>query len=374
MIVQSLLHNSLAAFVQELNFLEQHHDVGTILIFLPEGNDWSEQELNACLSLVSKPMIGGVFPQIIIDHQCSSQGAVLIGLKRTCAVQVLPLTAQLTAETLSTQLTQWYPDQYEQDTLLVIADGLATGLSCLIDELFNHFGLEINFVGGGAGSLTLVPKPCVITSKGLQQNVAAIAMMQCQSGIGVAHGWEPITEAYRVTESLNNQIISLNWQPAFKVYQQVIHSHSQQTINEDNFFTIAKAYPFGITKLGNELVIRDPITTVENHLICVGDVPQGSFVHMMHGEITTLPLAAKAAKEKALQSYPVSDSAQVQLFIDCISRVLFLDDRFSEELNQAACDGIPMVGALTLGEIANCGQEYLEFYNKTAVVALIKEI
>ncbi len=371
MIVQSLRQPCLADFQRTLMFFESHEQVKTLVILLPEGNDWTEQELNTSFALVSKPMIGGVFPQIIIERQCLSQGAVIIGLPQACAVHVLTLSTQLKSEDISTPLVAWYPGDYHQNTLFVVTDGLASGLSCLIEELFNHFGLEINFVGGGAGSLTLVPRPCVITPQGLQQNVAAIAMIDCQSGIGVAHGWQHITEAYRVTESKNNQIISLNWQPALSVYQQVIFEHSQQQLNSDNFFAIAKAYPFGITKLGSELVIRDPITTQQNALVCVGDVPQGSFVHIMHGQTTTLPLAAKAAKEKALQSYPSSQPVELEIFIDCISRVLFLGDCFAEELAFAACDGVPMIGALTLGEIANSGQDYLEFYNKTAVVALI---
>jgi hypothetical protein len=43
---------------------------------------------------------------------------------------------------------------------------------------------------------------------------------------------------------------------------------------------------------------------------------------------------------------------------------------FGDEL-VAIDDGLPMVGALTLGEIANSGRDFLEFYNKTAVVGLI---
>jgi len=32
----------------------------------------------------------------------------------------------------------------------------------------------------------------------------------------------------------------------------------------------------------------------------------------------------------------------------------------------------PLVGVYTIGEIVNCGAEFLEFYNKTAVVAMLE--
>jgi len=59
------------------------------------------------------------------------------------------------------------------------------------------------------------------------------------------------------------------------------------------------------------------------------------------------------------------------LFIDCISRVLFLGDNFQEEINAILQYNQNLVGALSLGEIANTSKEYLEFYNKTSVVAVI---
>ncbi|EQD46615.1 hypothetical protein B1A_14553 [mine drainage metagenome] len=53
--------------------------------------------------------------------------------------------------------------------------------------------------------------------------------------------------------------------------------------------------------------------------------------------------------------------------MDCISRALFLEQDFRQEL-AVIHSPAPMLGALTIGEIANSGQDYLEFYNKTAVV------
>ena len=57
--------------------------------------------------------------------------------------------------------------------------------------------------------------------------------------------------------------------------------------------------------------------------------------------------------------------------MDCISRVLFLEGDFDLEMKAARIPDLPMVGVLSIGEIANSGQDYLEFYNKTAVVALV---
>ena len=63
------------------------------------------------------------------------------------------------------------------------------------------------------------------------------------------------------------------------------------------------------------------------------------------------------------------------LIVDCISRVLFLEDKFEEELNNVSSaikkdfSDAEISGALTLGEISSYNG-YLEFLNKTLVVGL----
>lgn len=369
----ALQDNNYEIFCQTLQKTNHTSGIESLIILLPEGNNWSESQINEAIALLSKPVIGGVFPQIINQQQCQTQGAVIVGVAQQLIVNCFTI-AEDTEDHIAQQLEAVYPDNYIDDTLLIFTDGLSAGCSVLINQLFEHFGLDINFIGGGAGSLTLVQQPCVITSQGLKQGVAVMALLQQQAGLGVSHGWQPITEAYRVTESNGNRIISLNWQPAFDIYSEVIAQHNGLSINETNFFEIAKAYPFGITKLNSELVVRDPIITEKGDLICVGDVPQGSFVHILTGDITTLPNAATDARKKALGCALFNDALPSwQLFIDCISRVLFLQEHFSVELKNVSINNVPMVGALTLGEIANNGQDYLEFYNKTAVVAVFQD-
>jgi len=153
-----------------------------------------------------------------------------------------------------------------------------------------------------------------------------------------------------------------------------VEAHSGKTFTADNFFSIAKGYPFGINKLGGEVVVRDPLTTDgRKGLICVGEVPTGSFVHLLNGTPDTLIAAALKARQLAEETCCKSESEKAPvLFIDCISRVLFLEEQITEELAVVAGKG-ELFGAMTLGEIANNGRDYLEFYNKTSVVALLND-
>jgi hypothetical protein len=254
--------------------------------------------------------------------------------------------------------------------MFIFVDGLSTGIGGLIEVLFNQFGLEINYIGGGAGSLTLRNQPCIISNLGLLQDSAVLALTELPSSIGVAHGWKPISDAFKVTEAKGNRIITLDWRPAFEVYREVVEKHSGLSFHLMPFFDIAKAYPFGIAKLDAEMVVRDPMQEDLGELVCVGEVPQGAFVHILYGRPDTVIEAAGHALKLAQLDY-AGGKPGLMLFVDCISRVLFLGEDFHQEINAVASEEIPMVGALTLGEIANNGREYLEFYNKTSVIGLL---
>jgi hypothetical protein len=54
--------------------------------------------------------------------------------------------------------------------------------------------------------------------------------------------------------------------------------------------------------------------------------------------------------------------------------VLYLEDKFERELSAVKTDDTPMIGALTIGEIANDGYGHLDYYNKTAVVGAAEEV
>lgn len=344
--------------------------VDTIVVLAADANGWTAESLDPCLLGAAKPVFGGIFPQLLHDGERLERGTVVIGLAGDCRIAVVEGLSAPEAD-YDAALMSAFPDAPATGTMFVMVDGFSRRISALIDALFNQFGLSINYLGGGGGSLSLQQKPVVITPQGLRQDVALLAWLDVTSGIGVAHGWQPVSQAYRVTESEGNVIVSLDWRPAFEVYREIVEAHSADRFGPDNFFSLAKAYPFGIAKLAGEFVVRDPLMLDGERLVCVGEVPVGAFVHILHGNRDMLVAAAADARQAAEQVFPAGQEAQLEFFVDCISRVLFLEDDFGMELRAARVGTLPLVGMLSIGEIANSGQDYLEFYNKTSVVALI---
>ena len=61
------------------------------------------------------------------------------------------------------------------------------------------------------------------------------------------------------------------------------------------------------------------------------------------------------------------------MIINCISRVLFMEDDYEKEL-EILDPTNSSFGACTFGEVANSGDSFLEIYNKTAVVGKISTL
>lgn len=355
------LKNSIEEICQDKNVL-------SILILSCDENQYSDIDLDPYLKNLNISIFGGIFPQIIYGRENLSKGNIIVGLEENINPVII--------EELSNKDTQ-IEDEIEEnfslnmsiDSMFVFVDGFSSTIATLIDELFNYFGLEHNYIGGGAGSLSFIQKPCIYTNKGLLQDAAIIVATNLKSGIGVKHGWKEISGPFQITKSNKNIIEELDYKPAFDVYKEVVESNSNNKFNENNFFEIAKGYPFGISKIGSEKVVRDPISTQNGNLICVGEVREGDYVDILMGEKESLISAAKDAYSIAKDNY-TGEKIQITFFIDCISRVLFLGENFKDELNTMP-DNFLTIGALTLGEIANSGQDYLEFYNKTSVVCVL---
>ncbi len=315
---------------------------------------------------------GGIFPGIIYGKEKMESGVIL----QTMQAADAPLLIKNISNKKLYELEQ-YKIATTKDyarTGITLIDGLTSNINYCLENLNNKLGEHFNFLGGGAGSLSLEQKPCVFSNEGFFEDAAVFCGVENKSKIGVRHGWKKLAGPVVATKTDGNKILQLNWQNPFEVYRHYVEADCQEVILRENFFNISKRYPFGIYREGDEEIVRDPISVGENDaLICVGEVPTNTVLNILKGEHSRLIDSASVA---ARLSLPEEGEEIEQVFvIDCISRTLYLENQFEAELeaiyNCYKKININPIGILSLGEISTWGKGLLEFYNKTIVVGSI---
>lgn len=361
-----------------INYIvEQSPKISDVVFIMIGEKNYKSSEVQILIKELNKKSInffGGIFTGLIFGEHKYDEGAI---------VKILPAAIKPVLirglNTKEFEIPDINVDEYSfrDFSAIVVVDGLTSNISLFLAKLFKRYGNSINYLGGGAGSLSLVQNPCVFTRDGIFQDAAIFALIKLESHIGVRHGWNKIEGPFIATKTDKNIVKELNWQNAFDVYRKVVEKSSGKQFNSENFFDIAKGYPFGIAKEGMEYVVRDPIGINEDgELICVGEVPENTVLDILKGEPDSLLDAAENATKDCLSTSKMKNHA---LVFDCISRVLFLEDNFSKELGMVqktlnTTEGdVQGEGVLTLGEIALHGKGYLEFFNKTIVTGIFYE-
>ena len=353
---------------KQLADIEINEKAQSLLFLMADQDKYSNEDLIPLFQKVKKPIIGGVFPELIFKGERMKRGVLLIPLEFRLKTQLFDLS--LTSGDFIEQLELAQGDSLDPSSVLfVFADALNTNKESFIESLFNFFGINPSYIGGGAGSLRFQSFPCIINNAGLHSNAAVIGWANKKIALGVAHGWHSISNPLKVTKATENRLIGINWKPAFEVYKTVVEAHSGVKFDENNFFEIAKSYPLGIPKIDAEMVVRDPYMEKNNMLYVVDAVKEGEYVEILHGNMESLLEGAANAREIAMLKSDKTNKVKSVFCIDCISRVLFMQDSFQKELEVVGGDA-EVSGILTIGEIANSEESFLEIYNKTVVIGI----
>nr|WP_321248236.1 FIST N-terminal domain-containing protein [uncultured Psychroserpens sp.] len=351
--------------------ISNHIKEDSALLSIGEHTEIDIEQLIKALNIAEVKFIGGLFPKVIHGNTILEKGIVVNTLNH---VEELYVVNNISLQNYTIPQINFEKD--EGYSLFTYVDGLTSNISHYLSELYENYGMQTNYFGGGAGSLTLEQKPCVICNEGFFQDAAVVCVMRMHSRIGVRHGWSKVKGPFIVTKAEGNVIKEINWKNPFEVYKKVVEAHSNKVFTDDNFFDIAKGYPFGIVKDNAECIVRDPLMVNDKgELICVGELEDNTLVDILNGNEETLINAAQRAAEESVNQ---ATHPRKAIIIDCISRILFLEDNFEKELDAItktisnAYPNISIGGALTLGEISSYGEGYLDFYNKTVVVGLFE--
>ena len=256
---------------------------------------------------------------------------------------------------------------------LVMTDALAGHADRLVDELTLATAGQYQFFGGGAGDNAQFQKTTVFCG-GEVLSDAAVALeiiSQKPLGIGVSHGWEAASSAFRVTEAEGMKLVSLDGLPAAEVFQ----SYAQETGQE---LDAAAPIPFflhnilGIDTAGGHK-LRVPLAILpDGAVLCASEVPQHALVRIMRSTQASTVKAAEEAASAAMRALGDHKPAAA-LFFDCVATRLRMGQGFSQEVSAVRdrLGNADLAGCNTHGQIARAEGQFEGFHNCTAVVCLL---
>jgi len=303
---------------------------------------------------------GGIFPGLIVGKENKRDGFIAEILQPVYSSLVLPFMMRFSQD----------KEKLKGYTAIVFVDGLSGKVKDLTDTLVGKLGSNVTYVGGGAGYYDMIHRPCIFNSKQVCQDAMYVCIVKNETHLAVEHGWRKLNGPYFTKNSHDNILTDLDNYTAFEIYRRVIEEEENLTLFKEDFFLYAKDHPFGILEEDGSIIVRDPVSVNEkDEIVCVAGIPAGSEVYVLKGDCDSLLESSMkitiAARLNAPEKYK-------PLLFDCISRAMFLEDRFTEELeNIQGGMRYCVEGALSLGEIACRDNGELVIHNKSTVLAVM---
>ncbi len=254
----------------------------------------------------------------------------------------------------------------EGGTVIVMPDGFHGDLSEMLRGLYNRMGPGFQYMGGGAGDNLKFFRTYQFTEREISQDAMAVALVGgLHMGIGTGHGWFPTGNPLVITKASGKTVYEIDGFSAFTAY-----SGRLGLAGREQFSTEAMMHPLGFPNIHGQYVIRDPLNVnADDSINFVTEVPSQAVGSIMDCTCQGLIKAAEDAAGRALSQCP---APAFMLIFDCISRMMLMGDRFQDEigiLRETIGPDVPMLGALTFGEISGQGSVPL-LHNKTTVVAV----
>jgi hypothetical protein len=344
----------------------------SLMILGCSANNHSAKHLQSSLQSCPIPICGGIFPSVFFANTKLDTGFIVVGFPFLISVACYQLSTQSVFDFNAPFSLDGEAIHHSHD-LLIFIDAMANTTEPFINTLYEAIGGGINVIGGGSGAIDFKQRPCVFSRSGLLMDTALVVQLPIPMLCAVEHGWEILSGPYLVTEAENTKIKTLNYLPAFEVYKEIIEKITSHKFSNNNFFQISQNFPLGILGINDDILVRDPIQVNNNDLLCVGSVPVNSMVYILNGNPEHIISAAENAGALVGEKSAGEQQASLGLTLvfDCVSRVLYLGDKFQLEM-AAIQRGVgyqrTIVGALSIGEIANTSRGTINLLNKSIVV------
>jgi hypothetical protein len=248
-------------------------------------------------------------------------------------------------------------ERKEHTILFLLADGLCGDQMEVVRGAYDVTGAGVPLVGGCAGDdMALQATQQIHSGEILTHAVVAAAITSnAPMAVGIAHGWEPLSEAMLVTGSRGTTLATLDDRPALDVYLDTYGAPAEVRNDPAAFFDFAHTRPIGIARRNRTEIRYVYGADYEKRTLTIfAEVPQGAMAYLMHGNSDSVLHATAevcALAEQALGGQP----ARGFMLLECVARKSLLSNAglLDESLKLPTVAPETTVGGFyTYGEIA----------------------
>lgn len=347
-----------------------------VLALVPEAHKDRVPLLQQACKARALPLAGAIFPALVSGDAFTDRGLWLLPLPaHTGRWLIADLAPE--AEAAAAQIAQVVEPALaglgqggRKPTLYLVFDGLIGNIASVLDALYLRLADRVDYAGVNGGSETFQPMPCLFDGERVAGQGVLVLLLPDAERTLLEHGYPVPERVMTATSTLGNCIQSIDWRPAFDVYQEIIGEEYGIALTRENFYQYAVHYPFGILRASDDVVVRIPVALADNGaLVCIGEVPENAVLTLLHapsadaGHCIGRLAAGLGGGNEALRGREL-------LAFYCAGRRLHLGDSASSELRalQASTGVSVMGGALSLGEIGSThAWGYPMFHNATLV-------
>lgn len=248
-------------------------------------------------------------------------------------------------------------ERKQHTILFLLADGLCGDQMEVVRGAYDVCGAHVPLMGACAGDDMALQSTSQIHSGGVLTHavVAAAISSDAPMALGIAHGWQPLSEPMLVTESHGTTLVSLDDRPALDVYLDTYDAPPEVRNDPAAFFSFAHTRPIGIARRNRTEIRYVYGADYDKRTVTVfAEVPQGAMAQLMQGGCQSVLEATAevcALAEESLGGLP----ARGFMLLECVARKSLLDQAGLLDASlrlPTLRDDVCVGGFYTYGEIA----------------------
>ncbi|MBP6180437.1 FIST N-terminal domain-containing protein [Flavobacterium sp.] len=268
-------------------------------------------------------------------------------------------------------------DFFNEDlkSIFILSEGTFVNGTELINELIKQTKEAIPIFGGLAGDEYKFEKTIVgLNGDATQGKIVAVGFYgdAIHFGFSSKGGWSDFGPEREVTLSDKNILYKIGDRFALDLYKEYLGKYAEELPASSLYFPLSMK-----ENINAESVVRTILSIDEEKksMTFAGNIPQGSFVRLMKGNLDKL---IDASYNAALQIFSEqSTKPELALLVSCVGRKVVLGNRIEEELEvvkEVFGDNTLVCGFYSYGEISPTLKNVAcELHNQTMTITTIYE-